>query len=150
LNLLDITTVLTNEKVTRQATARLVEPRRFTDTLSSPLFTGYEIHLGETLLGDGTRPLFRLTRLGEIDGRIDGAISDDGLVMGTYLHGLFDSAEGLELLLSHWRKNCGKKTFTLEVVDPLTEREKRYDRLAEHFRHNLRMEIIHRMINGKI
>ncbi len=148
LNLLDATTVLAKEKITCQATARLVEPRRFTGDDSSVLFTGYEIHLGETLLGDGARPLFRLTRLGEMDGRNDGAISDDGLVLGTYLHGLFDSAEGLELLLSYWRKLCGKKSSASVMVDPLAERERRYEMLADHYRRNLKMDFIYCLIDG--
>ena len=148
LNLVDVTTVLAKEKITCQATARLAEPRDFIGDSSSVLFSGYEIHLGETLLGDGARPLFRLTRLGEIEGRDDGAISDDGLVLGTYLHGLFDSAEGIELLLNHWRKLCGKNSSAPVMVDPLAERERRYDILADHYRRNLKMDIIYHLIDG--
>jgi adenosylcobyric acid synthase len=149
LGLLDAATVLAREKITRQATARLLVPERFAQNGSDPVFIGYEIHLGETNLGDGTRPLFQLTRLGDAESRSDGAVNDDGSVFGTYLHGLFDSAEGLALLLAHWRELRGKKVSAATVVDPLTEREKRYDALAEHYRRNLRMDIIHRMIDGK-
>ena len=47
-------------------------------------FEGYEMHIGRTT-GPGTaRPLLRYA-----DGRQDGAISRDGLVMGAYAHGLF-------------------------------------------------------------
>ncbi|HEX7823234.1 MAG TPA: cobyric acid synthase [Sphingobium sp.] len=46
-------------------------------------FSGYEMHMGETN-GPGTaRPLATF-----LDGRTDGAISDDGLVMGSYVHGI--------------------------------------------------------------
>jgi len=31
----------------------------------------------------------------------------------------------------------------------LAEREKRYDTLAEHFRRNLKMDVIYRALNGK-
>src|SRR5882762_2522829 len=54
LNLLNFTTVLEREKVTRQATARLAWTECLSSDQPSPLFSGYEIHLGETLLGDGT------------------------------------------------------------------------------------------------
>jgi adenosylcobyric acid synthase len=149
LGLLDATTTLAYEKVTRQATARLLAPARFSQDGEGPVFSGYEIHLGETSLGNGTRPLFQLTRLGDVESHNDGAVNDDGRVLGTYLHGLFDLAEGLALLLTHWRKLCGKKISAAPVVDPLAERERRYDVLAEHYRRNLRMDIIHRMIDGK-
>jgi adenosylcobyric acid synthase len=149
LGLLDATTVLAREKITRQATARLLVPALFAQSGSDPVFIGYEIHLGETSLGSGVQPLFRLTRLGDADSRDDGAINDDGCVFGTYLHGLFDSADGLALLLTHWRKLRGKKISAAPVVDPFAERERRYDALAEHYRRNLRMDIIRRMIDGK-
>lgn len=147
LNLLDVVTVLASEKVTRQATAQLLTPARMADGKADPLFIGYEIHLGETLLGDGVQPLFKLTRLGDVENRDDGAISNDGRILGTYLHGLFDSAEGLTLILSHWRKICGKQAPAAGVIDPMAEREGRYEALAEHYRRHLRMDVIYRLID---
>jgi adenosylcobyric acid synthase len=149
LGLLDAATTLADEKVTRQATARLLAPSRFSRDGAGAVFSGYEIHMGETILGAGVRPLFQLTRLGDAESRDDGAINDDSSVFGTYLHGLFDSAEGLALLLAHWRRVRGKRVSSAAVVDPLAERERRYDALAEHFRQNLKMDIIYRMIDGK-
>jgi len=150
LNLMDFTTVLEREKVTRQATARFAQPH-FVDgpDQSDPSFTGYEIHLGETLLGDETQPLFQLQRLGDDISHYDGAISADGRVLGTYLHGLFDSRDGLETLLGNWRKICGKQESISAVIDPLVERERRYDALAEHYRNNLKMDVIWRALDGQ-
>jgi adenosylcobyric acid synthase len=147
LNLLDFTTVLEREKVTRQATARLDESACLASTGANLLFSGYEIHLGDTILGNGTQPLFQLQRLGDEECHHDGAISADGRVLGTYLHGLFDSAEGLDLLLNHWRKICGKEESSLSATDPLAERERRYDALADHFRSNLKMDVIYRALD---
>jgi adenosylcobyric acid synthase len=146
LNLLDFTTVLEREKVTRQATARLAKPNCLGGDQADPQFIGYEIHLGETFLRDGTQPLFNLQRLDDDQGHYDGAISSDGRVFGTYLHGLFDSAEGLALLLSHFRKICGKKNTNSGLIDPTAESEKRYDALAQHYRSNLKMDVIYRAL----
>jgi len=147
LNLLDFTTVLEREKVTRQATARFAKPQCLGGDPADPLFSGYEIHLGDTMLGNKTEPLFQLQRLGDEEGHHDGAISTDGRVLGTYLHGLFDSAEGLSLLLNSWRKSCGKEESASGGTDPLAERERRYDALADHFRSNLKMDVIYRALD---
>ncbi|HKP38266.1 MAG TPA: cobyric acid synthase [Pyrinomonadaceae bacterium] len=142
LNFLNVTTVLAREKITRQATARFCESSGFASGNGDPLFAGYEIHLGDTVLGPGVQPVFQLTRLGEGQSLRDGAISADGAIFGTYLHGLFDSAEGLSWLVNHWRRLRGKKPSTI-VIDPLAERERRYDAVADHYRRNLKLDLIY-------
>ncbi len=77
LGLLDVETSMAPEKTVRNSFARSTE-------YDAPL-SGYEIHLGETTGSDCARPPVI------IDGRPDGAISGDGRIMGTYLHGLFES-----------------------------------------------------------
>jgi adenosylcobyric acid synthase len=77
LGLLDIETEMAPEKTVRNASARSLQ-------FDVPL-SGYEIHLGVTTGPDCARPPVL------IGNRPDGAISPDGKVMGTYLHGLFSS-----------------------------------------------------------
>ena len=146
LNLLDVVTVLEPEKVTRQATAQLLAPSRFAPNGANPLFVGYEIHLGDTRLGEKTEPLFRLQRLGEDESCNDGAINENGTIFGTYMHGLFDSGDGLALLLRHWQKVCGKLVLSDGLVDPLAQSDRRYDELAANYRRHLNMDIIYRLI----
>lgn len=146
LDLLNVTTVLAREKITRQATARFSAATCLATNGSNPLFSGYEIHLGDTVLGEDVQPVFELQRLGESESVPDGATSDDGKIFGTYLHGLFDSAEGLNWLINHWRKLLGKPPSKI-VSDPLAERERRYDALADHFRRDLKMDLIYRALD---
>ncbi|MER8462346.1 cobyric acid synthase [Mesorhizobium sp. M1396] len=75
LSLLDIETVMEPEKTVRNVSARSVQ-------FDLPL-EGYEIHLGRTTGSDTLRPS------AVINGIEDGAVSADGKVMGTYMHGLF-------------------------------------------------------------
>ncbi len=79
LGLLEVETTLLPTKTTT-ATQAL-------HTLSGELITAYEIHLGHTT-GPATAHPFAQTANGP-----EGAISSDGLVTGTYLHGCF-SADG--------------------------------------------------------
>lgn len=78
LGFLDVETVLTDDKT-------LVHVRG-TEASSSLSIAGYEMHLGLTEGPDRRRPWLHL------DGdREDGAVSENGQVMGTYVHGLFAS-----------------------------------------------------------
>jgi adenosylcobyric acid synthase len=77
LGLLDVETVMEPEKTVRNVSARSV---RFGVGLE-----GYEIHLGRTTGPDTKRPV------AVIEGIDDGAVSADGKVSGTYLHGLFSA-----------------------------------------------------------
>ncbi|MEP1572603.1 cobyric acid synthase [Roseibium album] len=78
LGYLNVETVLTPEKSTVYAEGEHIG--------SGAGFSGYEIHIGRTSGPDCERPMMRLK-----DGHTDGAISEEGLVSGTYVHGLFTS-----------------------------------------------------------
>src|SRR6185437_4556342 len=79
LGLLDIDTVLGGDKRLAAASGH--------DIASGAPVAGYEMHLGDTTGPGLARPMLRL------GGRDDGAMSADGRVSGTYLHGLFASGE---------------------------------------------------------
>ncbi len=111
LGLLDLQTTLAPEKRLANVTGRL--------TFDDADVAGYEIHAGVT---DG--PALRRPFSALADGP-DGAISDDGGVAGTYLHGLFDRPEALTALL-RWAG------LTAPVaVDRAAERMNEIDRLAD-------------------
>ncbi|MEO0624247.1 MAG: cobyric acid synthase [Pseudomonadota bacterium] len=75
LGLLDIDTVMVGDKALRQVEAVHSE-------LGVP-FTGYEIHIGRSEGPARARPF---AHIGE---RTEGAVSSDGRVAGSYLHGMF-------------------------------------------------------------
>ncbi|MGO6759787.1 cobyric acid synthase [Rhizobium ruizarguesonis] len=77
LGLLDVETDMAPEKTVRNSAARSTE-------YDAPL-AGYQIHLGITRGPACDRPS------AIVDGAPDGALSADGRIMGTYLHGLFAS-----------------------------------------------------------
>lgn len=75
LGFLDVETVMTPDKRLTRTTAIHAET-------GLPL-AGYEIHIGSTTGADRARPFAR------VDGVDEGAISADGRVIGSYLHGMF-------------------------------------------------------------
>lgn len=93
LGLLEITTTLLDEKHTTQTAGSSIETGFIGLADGSPL-EGYEIHMGKTERAPGLMPFVELA-----DGTTDGAVSGDGRVIGTYLHGIFDNDNFREALL---------------------------------------------------
>ncbi|MGB4075051.1 cobyric acid synthase [Pseudomonas sp.] len=111
LGLLDFTTVLEPEKQLRNVCGRLC--------LEDAPVSGYEIHAGVST-GEGLNAAVRLD-----DGRADGGLSADGQVLGTYLHGLFESSAACSALL-RW---AGLRE--VQQVDYHALRERDIERLAD-------------------
>lgn len=112
LGLLEFDTELAPEKQLANVAGRL-EP-------DGAAVTGYEIHMGVSRGPALDRPLAWLA-----DGRAEGARSADGLVLGSYLHGLFDHPEAQAALLD-WAGLPGAA-----AVDLAARREADLHRLAD-------------------
>jgi adenosylcobyric acid synthase len=111
LGLLDVETTLSGEK--------RLEPVAGATSDGAP-FTGYEMHMGVTEGADCARPFARLA-----DGSAEGAVSADGRVMGTYIHGLFAN----DSQRSAWLKRCAPGGAAI-AYDTLIEET--LDKLAAH------------------
>ena len=133
LGLLDAETVMQPNKTTHQASARLTGGAAHfagCDHLS-----GYEIHLGRTTLGPAAQPFARIElRSGQAVAIDDGAVSADGRVCGTYLHGIFDNADFRQAFINRLRYGRGLKTQrrNIPAIDP-------FDQLAAHLERHLDM-----------
>ena len=68
--------------------------------------SGYELHLGITER-DGCPPFADLVRSTTGERVADGAVSADGLVVGTYVHGLFGGSRVREALLGALARRRG-------------------------------------------
>lgn len=94
LGLLDVETVLTGDKT--------LEHVRAQDIASGLAVQGYEMHVGLTEGPARHRPWFKLA-----DGREDGALSESGQIMGTYIHGAFASDAFRAAFLGKLRQGRG-------------------------------------------
>src|SRR5579859_4479976 len=91
LGLLPIVTRFTPEKRTTQVRARLLAGGLLGE--GGAEVCGYEIHMGRVEREDAARGALVIhTRNGLAEDDIDGAVSSDGAVLGTMVHGLFDDA----------------------------------------------------------
>lgn len=107
LELLDIKTVMEPEKVVRNVQA--------TSLLHDVPLQGYEIHIGRTTGPDMTRPF------AHIGGHDDGAISLDGRIMGTYLHGIFNADEFRRKFLENLGVRSSSMNYRAGVEAALNE-----------------------------
>jgi len=113
LGLLDVETVMTPEKALVEVEGR--------HCASGAALRGYEMHIGRTEGPARSRPFAALA-----DGRTDGAVSADGRVAGTYLHGLFRADAFRAAFLGALRQRQASGLAYEAEVDAVL------DRLADH------------------
>jgi adenosylcobyric acid synthase len=119
LGLLDVTTVMTPEKSLTRVSAVHAETKHAIEA--------YEIHIGRTEGHDRARP-FAL-----VGGAAEGAISADGRVHGSYLHGLFTSDGFRRAFLARLGVSASNESYSAKVESAL-------DALAEHIEKHLDVE----------
>ncbi|MEN5238121.1 MULTISPECIES: cobyric acid synthase [Pseudomonas] len=112
LGLLDYETVLEAEKQLRNVSGTLA--------LEQSPIAGYEIHAGVSRGPALEHPAVQLQ-----DGRCDGAISADGQILATYLHGLFEGSQSCAALL-RWAGLADVQAIDYEAL-----RERDIERLAD-------------------
>jgi adenosylcobyric acid synthase len=105
LGLLDVETEMAPEKTVRNSVAVSAEYQ--------VALSGYQIHLGVTRGPDCARPS------AIVDGTPDGAVSADGRIMGTYLHGLFSSDSYRSKLLESFGVEGGRQSYRDSVDQAL-------------------------------
>ena len=127
LRLLDITTTLAPEKQLRNVCGTLI--------LDNAAVTGYERHAGVTTGAALTRAFIQLEH------GSDGALSEDGQIIGTYLHGLFESSAACDALL-HWAGLESPKTPDYHAL-----REAGIERLADALETHLAIEQVLSLLN---
>jgi len=119
LGLLDVTTVMTAQKSLSRVEAIHADTRQAIDA--------YEIHIGHTEGADTARPFAFVGGVGE------GAVSGDGRVHGSYLHGLFASDAFRSAFLARLGIAASAERYRGKVDSAL-------DALADHIETHLDVE----------
>lgn len=131
LNLLPIKTELDGTKVTKQVSFKL--------HAGTSQCTGYEIHNGRTeILSTDIETLNVLE-----DGSTDGCFTEN--CYGTYIHGILDNREFVNLLLKPHLNSKSTSEF-----DYFKFKEEQYDKLADHVRKHVDIELFYNTLRNII
>lgn len=125
MGLLETTTVFSAEKTTTRTACSFPACRGLFAPLSGCPLEGYEIHMGQS------EALFTVS----------------GSVLGTYLHGLFDSPQLVERLVGLLMEEKGLTWQGEESQESLwSYKQRQYDKLAQTLRGNLDLEKIYEIV----
>lgn len=141
LRLLPVTTHFAADKLTRRVEARVESDTALwaAGDVLGPL-AAYEIHMGRTTLDNVEDTTRRPFSVGEGDARhADGCATADGLVVGTYLHGLLENATLRRAMLAALAR---RKGVTLPDSPPLPTIDEAFDALADVVARDLDLDAI--------
>ncbi len=135
MGLLDITTKMESKKYTKQVSVTLENCTGILEGFNGLQINGYEIHQGFTT-GD--------TNYSLADDKGFSIICRDNII-GTYIHGIFDTPKFTRKLLNKVRIKKGLEPI-FDYMNIETFKEKEYKRLAKIMRSHLDMEKIYSIL----
>jgi len=136
LNLLPVETSLKPDKTLARVEAK--------ELISGLKLSGYEIHHGLTRIAGKCETFFEVF---ESNGKkiryTEGAISGDGRISGTYIHGIFDAAAFRRSFLNRLRRKKGWSALPVrESFNP----DKEFDKLAQLVKDNIDMGLLRKIL----
>lgn len=141
-NFLDFNTRFKKEKTTVQTKAHINKDNPINKYISDIKLEGYEIHNGVNEYKEDA-----ISFICDDENRIIGSINKEGTVIGTYLHGIFDSDEFNLKLIEYIAK---KNNISIENINKeisYKEHKKReYDKLANLLKENIDIEKLEEII----
>ena len=147
LGLLDSITVFQANKVTHQVKAAASNHNFLGINFSGNELVGYEIHMGRTQFLSEVAAAFTIVNRSDEQVQLaDGAVSADGLVMGTYIHGIFDNDAYRRAVLDALRIRKGLSPLGV-IQDTQALKDAAYNRLADVVRHSMNMDLVYQIMN---
>lgn len=149
IGLLNIETVLKTEKVRTQTKGKINKLDGFFSNLSGLEYEGYEIHVGETVSSNINCNSHKAVDCSEDEIKdIDKIVrfNINGMIYGTYVHGIFDRKEIAEAVIKTLADKKGVAAGDETLLDYASFKEKEYDKMAEILRKHLDMDKIYGML----
>lgn len=145
LGLLNFDVTFEDEKTTVQAHGNIRCESGWLSGHNGLMLDGYEIHSGKNQFGEGCVPFLYL------NGRStpDGVTNAQGNVIGSYLHGIFDTGSFWRVIINRVRREKGMEESTDDLMTIQEFRDREFDRLASIVRQNLDMDAVYKIIRGE-
>lgn len=138
LGLLPISTTFLNTKRTVQVKGRVAAESGLLAKAGGVPIEGYEIHMG---ISHGQPDLVPFSiQKHELQSDSDGAMDAEGRVLGTYIHGLFNSICLRQMMLKNIAASRNKP---LSPEAPSVNKDAEYDKLAALVRNSLDMDLVY-------
>ncbi len=148
MGLLPMDTVFTERKTRTRVEGAFLAPEGVYGPLAGGALEGYEIHMGESTVKEGVRPLTRIADSVSGLEKEEGAVFEN--VCGTYVHGVFDREESVKALLKVLGQKKGIDVEEMSGVDFAAFKETQYDILASELRKHLDMKKIYEILEAGI
>ena len=148
MGLLPMETVFAQQKTRTRVTGQFAQITGDLEELSGVELEGYEIHMGESVLKEGTKAATNLTDCVTGKTKTEGAFC--GTVCGTYVHGVFDREAAAEAVIRVLGRKKGIDVSGMTGVDFAAFKEMQYEILAAELRKHLDMEKIYQILNEGI
>ena len=143
LGLLPTSTTFLSQKSTHQVRGRVVAGKGMLDGSEGSEVIAYEIHMGSTSSHGLNSPFIIESRSGRAVSLPDGSMDNEGLTLGTYLHGLFHNRAARRSILEFAARQKGLNFPTSDTnIEPSAE----YDKLAALVREHLDMDLVYRVM----
>ena len=147
LGLLEMETKMLPNKQTRQVRARTIEKSWDHESVVQ----GYEIHMGVTTGANAVSPCFQILSDDDHSSseqyeqrRDDGGMRADGLVWGTYIHGVFDQPTFRRQWLNRIRMRKKLAPLDVEASQAVSDRlAHALDRWADHVEEHVNLKPIY-------
>ena len=114
--------------------------------ISDTDMSGYEIHMGRAYFPEGAvHPFHIKERSAQPVDKWDGLVNEDGSIMGSYIHGIFDNDSYRRQILNALRARKGLPPLAPQR-NARAEKEKAYERLADIVRRTLDIDKVERIM----
>ena len=155
MGLLPMRTVFTEEKTRTRVDGTFGSVHGILQALSGVAFSGYEIHMGQSIGKEGTDRLTEIHDTNRQQGepavrerKSEGAMGEN--VYGTYVHGIFDSMDVVNAVVRALAERKGIDPEGLAQIDYAAYKEQQYDKMAAILRQYLDMEAIYRIVEAGV